>query len=47
MRAKMFWAGLDIGVETTRVCVIDETGATVHEASCPTAVKAVTASCAS
>lgn len=38
---KRFWAGLDVGVETTAVCVIDGAGAIVHEGSCPTAVKSV------
>jgi transposase len=38
---KRFWAGLDVGVETTAVCVIDDAGEIVHEGSCPTAVKSV------
>lgn len=38
---KRFWAGLDVGVETTAVCVIDDAGEIVHEGSCPTVVKSV------
>ena len=39
--ARKLWAGLDIGVETTSVCVIDEAGEVLHEAVCPTNVKSV------
>lgn len=39
--ARPLWAGLDIGVETTSVCVIDDAGEVVHEASCRTDVKCV------
>lgn len=38
---KRLWAGLDVGVETTSVCIIDDKGETLHEASCPTALKSV------
>jgi len=38
---KHFWAGLDVGVETTAVCVISDAGELVHEASCPTALNSV------
>lgn len=39
--ARKLWAGLDVGVETTRVCVIDDDGEVVHEATCRTDVKSV------
>jgi transposase len=35
------WAGLDVGVETTAICVINAAGSTVHEATCPTRLKSV------
>jgi len=38
---KRFWAGLDVGVETSAVCVIDDAGEIIHEGSCPTAVQSV------
>ena len=39
--AKGFWAGLDVGVETTSVCVIDDHGEILHEAVCATNVRSV------
>lgn len=39
--AKKIWAGLDVGVETTSVCIIDDDGEVLHEAICPTALKSV------
>jgi transposase len=39
--AKKLWAGLDVGVETTRVCVMDDDGEVLHEATCRTDVKSV------
>lgn len=39
--ARKLWAGLDVGVETTRVCVIDDDGEILHEATCRTDVKSV------
>ncbi len=39
--ARSFWAGLDVGVETTSVCVIDDHGEILHEAVCATNVKSV------
>jgi transposase len=39
--AKKIWAGLDIGVETTSVCIIDDAGQVLHEATCPSALKSV------
>lgn len=38
---KRLWAGLDVGVEETAVCVLGEHGEIVHEATCCTAVKSV------
>jgi transposase len=35
------WAGLDVGAETTSVCVIDDQGAVLHQAVCPTDVRSV------
>lgn len=39
--AKSLWAGLDVGTETTRVCVVDDFGSTIHEATCPTILESV------
>ena len=39
--ARKLWAGLDVGVETTSLCVIDDDGEVLHEAVCPTNVKSV------
>lgn len=39
--ANRLWAGLDVGVETTSICVIDEAGTVLHEVTCPTKVKSV------
>jgi transposase len=39
--AKKIWAGLDVGVETTSVCIIDDQGEVLHEAVCPTVLKSV------
>lgn len=39
--ARTLWAGLDVGVETTSVCVIDDTGEVLHEGTCRTDVKSV------
>ena len=36
--AKRLWAGLDVGVETTSICVINDAGEVVHDAVCPTKV---------
>lgn len=38
---RKFWAGLDVGVETTSVCVINDLGEVLHEATCPTDVRSV------
>jgi transposase len=34
MRKKWLWAGIDLGVETASICVIDSDGNVVHENSC-------------
>jgi transposase len=39
--ARKIWAGLDVGVETTSVCVIDDAGEVLHEAVCPSTLKSV------
>ena len=39
--AVRLWAGLDVGAETTRVCVIDAAGDVVHAADCRTDLKCV------
>lgn len=38
---KRLWAGLDVGVETTAVCIINDSGEIVHEAICPTLLNSV------
>ena len=38
---KRLWAGLDVGVETTTICVINDAGEVLHEGSCPTSAKDV------
>jgi transposase len=35
------WAGLDVGVETTSICIISDSGEVLHEAVCPSALKSV------
>jgi transposase len=39
--AKRIWAGLDVGVETTSVCIMDDTGAVMQEAVCSSALKSI------
>lgn len=39
--AKRFWAGVDVGVETTSVCIIDDDGSAIHEGCCPSDVVSV------
>ena len=39
--ARRLWVGLDVGVETTSVCVIDAAGSVLHEALCPTNARSV------
>ena len=38
---KRVWAGLDVGVETTAVCLIDDEGCVVRNTTCATSVQAV------
>ena len=35
------WAGLDVGIVTTNVCVINDLGEVLHEAACPSLLKNV------
>lgn len=39
--AKRLWAGLDVSVETTTICVVDDAGKVLHEGCCPTTAKSV------
>jgi transposase len=39
--AKAVWAGLDVGVETTSICVIDGAGDVLQEASCSTRLESI------
>ncbi len=39
--ARKLWVGLDVGIETTKICVVDDLGQTLHEATCPTTVRSV------
>jgi transposase len=39
--AQRIWAGLDVGVETTSLCVIDSAGQVMQEAICPTTLQAI------
>ena len=39
--ARRLWVGLDVGVETTSICVIDAGGVVLHETVCPTNAKYV------
>lgn len=36
-----FWAGLDVGVETTSLCIINESADVLHEATCPSTLKSI------
>ena len=38
---KALWAGLDVGVETTSVCVINDAGEVLHTATCRTDLRSV------
>jgi transposase len=40
-RGTKIWAGLDIGVETTSICVIDDDGNVIHESQCPTRIECI------
>lgn len=39
--ARKLWVGLDVGVETTSICVIGADGEMIHEAVCPTLARSV------
>jgi transposase len=39
--ARKLWAGLDVGVETTRICVVDDAGEILREATCHTTLKEI------
>jgi transposase len=41
MKRKPLWAGIDAGVETASVCIIDDGGEVIHEGVCPTVTKHV------
>jgi len=38
---RKLWAGLDVGVETTRLCVLNDSGEVLQEASCPSCLESV------
>ncbi len=38
----IFWAGLDLGLRQTHVCIVDDTGEPKHEVACETTVDAIT-----
>lgn len=41
MKKQWLWAGVDLGVETASVCVVNETGEAVHEGQCAASAKDV------
>jgi transposase len=41
MKKKRLWAGIDLGVETGSVCIIDDAGEVLHEGICPSVTKTV------
>lgn len=41
VKRKPLWAGVDVGVETASVCIIDGAGEVIHEGVCPTLTKHV------
>lgn len=41
MKKNRLWAGVDLGVETASVCIIDDAGDLLHEAVCPSAAENV------
>ncbi len=43
MNSDTIWAGLDLGLRETHVCLTDETGATIHEETCETSAPAIAA----
>jgi len=41
MKKKWLWAGVDLGVETASICIIDDAGEVLHEGVCPAVTKSV------
>lgn len=41
MTKKTLWAGIDLGVETASVCIIDDAGRVLHEGACPSSARTV------
>ena len=41
MKKKRLWAGVDLGVDTASVCVIDDAGEVLHERDCPSRAEEV------
>jgi transposase len=41
VKKKRLWAGVDLGVETASVCIIDDAGDVLHEGVCPSLTKNV------
>ena len=41
MKRKPLWVGIDAGVETASVCIIDESGTVLHDGVCPTLTRDV------
>jgi transposase len=41
VKKKRLWAGIDLGVETASVCIIDDAGSVLHESVCPSFTKNV------
>lgn len=39
--SRAVWAGLDVGVETTAICVIDDAGTVLQQSSCPSDLRSV------
>ena len=41
MKKKPLWAGVDLGVETASVCIINDAGDVLHEGLCPSSTRNV------
>lgn len=41
VKKKRLWAGIDLGVETASVCIIDNAGDVLHESVCPSRTESV------
>lgn len=39
MKKKWLWAGVDLGVETASICIIDDAGAVLHEGVCASSAR--------